>query len=85
MPLDDAFKAFDPRPIGSASIAVVHRAMTHDGRDVAVKVLRPGFERRVAVDLDLLQPLLKNVIAARPVIHWSVRCSRCSRGSSYNG
>lgn len=56
--LAEAFASFDPEPIGRASIAVVHRAVTHDGRDVAVKVLRPGIERRVAVDLDLLQPLL---------------------------
>ena len=58
MALEEAFADFDPEPIGRASIAVVHRATTHDGRDVAVKVLRPGVERRVAIDLDLLQPLL---------------------------
>ena len=61
MPLADAFAMFDPDPIGSASIAVVHRATTHDGHDVAVKVLRPGIEQRVAVDLDLLHPLLEVV------------------------
>ncbi|MEJ5255396.1 MAG: AarF/ABC1/UbiB kinase family protein [Acidimicrobiales bacterium] len=61
MPLEDAFAAFDPEPIGRASIAVVHRARTHEGQDVAVKVLRPGIERRVAVDLDLFQPLLEIV------------------------
>ncbi|MCU0269231.1 MAG: AarF/UbiB family protein [Acidimicrobiales bacterium] len=56
--LEDCFAHVDPEPIGRASIAVVHRATTHDGRDVAVKVLRPGIERRVAIDLDLLEPLL---------------------------
>ena len=34
--LGDAFSSFDPEPIGRASIAVVHRATTRDGRDVAV-------------------------------------------------
>lgn len=58
MDLGEAFASFEPDPIGRASIAVVHRAKTHDGSDVAVKVLRPGVERRVAIDLDLLQPLL---------------------------
>jgi aarF domain-containing kinase len=58
MSLEEAYASFDPEPIGRASIAVVHRATTHDGEDVAVKVLRPGVERRVAIDLDLLQPLL---------------------------
>ena len=42
---------------GRASISVVHKATTRDGRRVAVKVLRPGIERRVATDLDLFQPL----------------------------
>jgi predicted unusual protein kinase regulating ubiquinone biosynthesis (AarF/ABC1/UbiB family) len=56
--LEDVFAEFEPTPIGRASIAVVHRAKLHDGRTVAVKVLRPGIERMVAVDLDLMQPLL---------------------------
>jgi len=47
--------------VGRASIAVVHRARLHDGRVVAVKVLRPGIDRLVATDLDLLQPLLELV------------------------
>jgi len=58
MSLDDAFAEFDPVPIGRASIAVVHRARLRDGTAVAVKVLRPGMDRLVATDLDLLQPLL---------------------------
>jgi predicted unusual protein kinase regulating ubiquinone biosynthesis (AarF/ABC1/UbiB family) len=61
MPLHEAFTHFDPSPIGRASIAVVHRATLHDGTDVAVKVLRPGIESMVSVDLDLLQPLLEMV------------------------
>ena len=63
MHLDEAFATFDPDPIGRASIAVVHRATLHDGTDVAVKVLRPGIEERVAVDMDLFEPLL--TLAAR--------------------
>ena len=62
--IEEAFASFDSTPIGQASIAVVHRAVTHDGHDVAVKVLRPGVEFRVAVDLDLLQPLLEFVVRA---------------------
>ncbi len=52
-----AFATFDRVPIGRASIAVVHRAVLHDGREVAVKVLRPGIEHLVATDLDLMEPL----------------------------
>src|SRR6202034_4864410 len=64
MSLRDAFAEFDTEPIGTASIAVVHRARLHDGRVVAVKVLRPGIEHVVATDLDLMQPLLE--ILVRP-------------------
>jgi ubiquinone biosynthesis protein len=55
--LEEAFAEFEREPIGRASIAVVYRARLHDGRVVAVKVLRPDIERLVATDLDLMQPL----------------------------
>ena len=47
-PLDSLFSSFDQTPVGAASIAQVHRAVTTDGRDVAVKVLRPGVEEEFA-------------------------------------
>ncbi|HEU4809833.1 MAG TPA: 2-polyprenylphenol 6-hydroxylase [Sphingomicrobium sp.] len=47
-PLEKLFESFDPKPIGAASIAQVHRARTTEGRDVAVKVLRPGIEQQFA-------------------------------------
>jgi predicted unusual protein kinase regulating ubiquinone biosynthesis (AarF/ABC1/UbiB family) len=61
MSLEDAFWSFSESPIGTASISVVHKATTIDGRRVAVKVLRPGIEHRVATDLDLFQPTLELV------------------------
>jgi ubiquinone biosynthesis protein len=51
-PLEQLFSTFDERPIGAASIAQVHRATTTEGRDVAVKVLRPGIERQFAEAID---------------------------------
>jgi predicted unusual protein kinase regulating ubiquinone biosynthesis (AarF/ABC1/UbiB family) len=59
MHLHEAFASFDPEPIGRASIALVHRATLHDGTDVAVKVLRPGIEKRVSIDMDLFEPMLE--------------------------
>ena len=51
-PLDTLYTEFDPVPVGSASIAQVHRAVTTDGRKVAVKVRRPGIDKQVARDID---------------------------------
>lgn len=62
MPLHQAFADFEREPVGTASIAVVHRARLHDGRVVAVKVLRPDVEHVVATDLDLMQPLLEILV-----------------------
>ncbi|MFL6752686.1 MAG: 2-polyprenylphenol 6-hydroxylase [Sphingomicrobium sp.] len=47
-PLDALFSSFDEKPVGAASIAQVHRAITTDGREVAVKVLRPNIEEEFA-------------------------------------
>ena len=49
-PLDEMFTEIGP-PIAAASIAQVHRATTTDGRDVAIKVVRPGVRRRFAKDI----------------------------------
>ncbi|WP_374407887.1 2-polyprenylphenol 6-hydroxylase [Pelagerythrobacter sp.] len=50
-PIDMLFAEIDPVPVGAASIAQVHRAVTTDGRQVAVKVLRPGIRERFAKDI----------------------------------
>ena len=51
-PLDRLYASFDPQPVGAASIAQVHKAVTTEGRTVAVKVLRPGVREQFARDLD---------------------------------
>jgi ubiquinone biosynthesis protein len=56
-PLDSVFATFDPVPVASASIAQVHFATLMDGREVAVKVLRPGMLRAIESDLALLHRL----------------------------
>ena len=48
---DRLFAQFDPEALASASLGQVHRARDHEGRELAVKILYPGVERSVAVDL----------------------------------
>ena len=50
--LESLYSEFDEVPIGAASIAQVHRAITTEGREVAVKVLRPGIEEEFAKAID---------------------------------
>ncbi len=54
MPLEEAFKEINPSPLGSASIAQVHRAILADGTDVVIKVQRPGIEKIIADDVAIL-------------------------------
>ena len=51
-PLSVLFASIEEEPVGSASIAQVHRAVTPDGRQVAVKVVRPGVAERFLSDID---------------------------------
>ena len=58
-PIDSVFKSFDAEPVASASIAQVHFAVLKDGREVAVKVLRPGMLDVIDQDLKLLHTLAR--------------------------
>jgi ubiquinone biosynthesis protein len=55
--IDKIFDFFDPKPIASASIGQVHKARLQDGREVAVKVQRPGLDKLIAVDLGIMYHL----------------------------
>jgi ubiquinone biosynthesis protein len=83
-PLAVVFATFEDRPVAAASIAQVHFGTTADGEEVAIKVLRPGIERRMARDLDFfvwiatwverLQPAyrrLKPVKVVETLAHWT--------------
>lgn len=55
---NEVFGAINEEPLGSASIAQVHRATLHDGSVVAVKVRRPGIVQKMAEDIMLMKHLL---------------------------
>src|SRR3954469_17280261 len=70
----DAFATIDPEPLAAASIGQVHRAVTRDGREVAVKVQYPGVAEAVEADLrnlGLLMPLVRRLaprLDAKPLL-----------------
>ena len=70
LPPERAFATWDPEPIAAASIGQVHRAITHDGRAVAVKVQYPGIAETIEADLGnvaLLRRMLKITVPSQDV------------------
>ncbi len=67
--LPTLFARFDSQPLAAASIAQVHTAALHDGREVVVKVTRPDIRRQLLEDFEILQwlghSLEKRLEAAR--------------------
>ena len=57
-PISELYASFDEKPLGSASIAQVHKATLFDGTTVAVKVRRPGIVDTVARDFALIEKVL---------------------------
>ncbi len=53
--LDDVFSEIDPHPLGSASLAQVHKARLASGETVAIKVQRPGVKATMAQDIDIMR------------------------------
>ena len=58
-PIDAVFSSFDAEPVASASIAQVHFAILKDGREVAVKVLRPNMLAVIDDDLSLMRTIAR--------------------------
>ena len=73
-PLKEVFAEFSETPIASASVGQVHFATLRTGEKVAVKVQHPGIEERVAVDFEIMEPMVRfveNLFAASRV--WQPR------------
>jgi ubiquinone biosynthesis protein len=61
-PVSELYASFDEKPLGSASIAQVHKAELFDGTVVAVKVRRPGVVETVARDFALIEKILDKFV-----------------------
>src|SRR5947209_7621383 len=64
----NVFAQIEREPVAAASIAQVHRAWLHDGREVAVKVQYPDIETLVATDLAVLEQIVKAIARLVPTI-----------------
>lgn len=65
-PPEEVFTELDSEPLASASLAQVHRARLSDGRQVVIKVRRPGIRPTIEADLRLLQRLADIVESEAP-------------------
>ena len=60
-PLEEVFAEFDREPLAAASVAQVYTARLHSGTDVVVKVRRPGIDRVVERDLDIVYRVARSL------------------------
>ncbi|WBU37877.1 ABC1 kinase family protein [Homoserinibacter sp. YIM 151385] len=65
-PLDSVFREFDREPMAAASIAQVHRAVLRSGREVAVKIQRPGIAPRIKRDISIVLRTVRAVERTSP-------------------
>ncbi|CAB9498854.1 protein kinase UbiB [Seminavis robusta] len=71
-PLSELFASFEEEPLGSASIAQVHKATLLDGRTVAVKLQRPNVEPKLLGDVANLKRISKLLADSLPVDYYAV-------------
>ncbi len=58
-PLNEIFARFDQEPLAAATIAQVHTAQLHDGKEVVVKIVRPGIREQIELDVEVMYALAR--------------------------
>ena len=66
--VDELFSAFENTPVAAASIAQVHKAVLPDGRQVAVKILRPDIHKRMRRDILFFKAMARLTETAAPAL-----------------
>ena len=66
--VDELFASFDDVPVAAASIAQVHKAELHDGRLVAVKILRPDIHKQMRRDVRFFKTMARLVETLAPAL-----------------
>jgi ubiquinone biosynthesis protein len=64
--ISDCFREVDEKPVGVASMAQVHRAITHAGEEVVLKIRKPGIEAKIQDDLRLMAQIAEIAEAQSP-------------------
>lgn len=72
IPIEDLFDAIDDVPLGSASIAQVHRARLITGEDVAIKIQRPHVQETMAQDIDIMRGLPATLTASSRILRYLI-------------
>ncbi len=65
-PINKIFKSFDRKPIASASIGQVHKAILKNGKKVAVKVQRPNIKKNINIDINIMYHIAKKLEKHHP-------------------
>ncbi|HEY5807795.1 MAG TPA: ubiquinone biosynthesis regulatory protein kinase UbiB [Povalibacter sp.] len=58
-PLTEVFARFDEQPLAAATIAQVHTAQLRDGKEVVVKIVRPGIREQIELDIEVMYSLAR--------------------------
>ncbi|MFN3264980.1 MAG: ABC1 kinase family protein, partial [Aquificaceae bacterium] len=72
-PVEEVFEYFEDEPLASASIGQVHRARLKDGKEVVLKVQKPGVEKEIEEDLAILEEFAERASRTELGRRWNIQ------------